>query len=81
MISELWRICWIVLRLSTGLEDSQFDVVKAGKAANSGSFISVNPVFLKAGIPSPTALLKISPLYQTTDRICYGTDYAFIHGR
>ena len=33
--------------------DSQFDLVKAGKAANS-EVISVNPVFLKAGIPSPT---------------------------
>jgi amidohydrolase/aminoacylase len=33
--------------------DSQFDIVKAGKAANS-EVISVNPVFLKAGIPSPT---------------------------
>ncbi|XP_011027701.1 PREDICTED: aminoacylase-1-like [Populus euphratica] len=33
--------------------DSQFDIVKAGKASNS-EVISVNPVFLKAGIPSPT---------------------------
>ncbi|CAN0915308.1 ACY1 [Linum grandiflorum] len=33
--------------------ESQFDVVKAGKAANS-AVISVNPVYLKAGIPSPT---------------------------
>ncbi|KAJ6405291.1 hypothetical protein OIU84_013289 [Salix udensis] len=36
--------------------DSQFDVVKAGKAANS-EVISVNPVFLKAGIPSPTGFV------------------------
>ncbi|CAK7347002.1 unnamed protein product [Dovyalis caffra] len=36
--------------------DSQSDVVKAGKAANS-EVISVNPVFLKAGIPSPTGFV------------------------
>ncbi|KAJ7006664.1 aminoacylase-1-like [Populus alba x Populus x berolinensis] len=36
--------------------DSQFDLVKAGKAANS-EVISVNPVFLKAGIPSPTGFV------------------------
>lgn len=33
--------------------ESQFDAVKAGKAANS-EVISVNPVYVKAGIPSPT---------------------------
>ncbi|CAN1140829.1 Acy1 [Linum perenne] len=33
--------------------EGQFDVVKAGKAANS-EVISVNPVYLRAGIPSPT---------------------------
>ncbi|CAL1386282.1 unnamed protein product [Linum trigynum] len=33
--------------------ESQFDVVKAGKAPTS-EVISVNPVYLKAGIPSPT---------------------------
>ena len=33
--------------------ENQFDVVKAGWAANS-EVISVNPVYLKAGIPSPT---------------------------
>ncbi|KAJ4832807.1 hypothetical protein Tsubulata_036602 [Turnera subulata] len=32
--------------------ESQFDVVKAGKASNS-EVISVNPVYVKAGIPSP----------------------------
>ncbi|CAN0915309.1 Acy1 [Linum grandiflorum] len=36
--------------------ESQFDVVKAGKAANS-AVISVNPVYLKAGIPSPTGFV------------------------
>lgn len=33
--------------------ESEFDKVKAGLAANS-EVISVNPVYLKAGIPSPT---------------------------
>lgn len=33
--------------------ESQFDVVKACRAANS-EVISVNPVYMKAGIPSPT---------------------------
>jgi aminoacylase len=32
--------------------ESQFDVVKAGDAANS-EVISINPVYVKAGIPSP----------------------------
>ncbi|WCJ44622.1 Peptidase M20/M25/M40 family protein [Euphorbia peplus] len=36
--------------------ESQFDVVKAGKAIN-GEVISVNPVYLKAGIPSPTGFV------------------------
>ena len=37
--------------------ESQFDVVKAGKAAFS-EVISVNPVYVKAGIPSPTVSVK-----------------------
>ncbi|XP_065881955.1 uncharacterized protein [Euphorbia lathyris] len=36
--------------------ESQFDVVKSGKAINS-EVISVNPVYLKAGIPSPTGFV------------------------
>lgn len=36
--------------------DSQFDLVKAGLATNS-EVISVNPVFLKAGTPSPTGFV------------------------
>lgn len=32
--------------------DSRFDVVKAGVATNS-EVISINPVYVKAGIPSP----------------------------
>ncbi|KAK9270272.1 hypothetical protein L1049_025849 [Liquidambar formosana] len=36
--------------------ESQFDVVKAGLAANS-EVISVNPVYMKAGIPSPTGFV------------------------
>eukprot|EP00257_Ricinus_communis_P013949 XP_015571513.1 aminoacylase-1 [Ricinus communis] len=36
--------------------ESQFDVVKAGKAANS-EVVSVNPVYLKAGTPSPTGFV------------------------
>ncbi|XP_030935093.1 aminoacylase-1 [Quercus lobata] len=36
--------------------ESQFDVVKAGKAAFS-EVISVNPVYVKAGIPSPTGFV------------------------
>ncbi|XP_019175505.1 PREDICTED: aminoacylase-1-like isoform X1 [Ipomoea nil] len=36
--------------------DAQFDKVKAGLAANS-EVISVNPVYLKAGTPSPTGFV------------------------
>lgn len=36
--------------------ESQFDVVKAGKAAFS-EVISVNPVYVNAGIPSPTGFV------------------------
>lgn len=41
------------VEMITRFRDSQFDIVKAGKAANS-EVVSVNPVYLKAGIPSPT---------------------------
>lgn len=41
------------VEIITKFRESLFDVVKAGKAANS-EVISVNPVYLKAGIPSPT---------------------------
>lgn len=37
----------------TKFRESQFDFVKSGEAMNS-EVISVNPVYLKAGIPSPT---------------------------
>ncbi|KAH7567886.1 hypothetical protein JRO89_XS07G0175400 [Xanthoceras sorbifolium] len=40
----------------TRFRDAQFDVVKAGKAADS-EVISVNPVYLKSGIPSPTGFV------------------------
>ncbi|XP_022141532.1 aminoacylase-1 [Momordica charantia] len=36
--------------------ESQFDMVKAGEATNS-EVISVNPVFVNAGIPSPTGFV------------------------
>lgn len=41
------------VEIMSRFRESQFDVVKAGRAANS-EVISVNPVYLKAGIPSPT---------------------------
>lgn len=44
------------VEMITRFRDSQFDVVKAGKAANS-EVVSVNPVYLKAGIPSPTGFV------------------------
>ncbi|KAL6522197.1 hypothetical protein OROMI_032074 [Orobanche minor] len=41
--------------------DNNFDLVRAGLAANS-EVISVNPVFLKAGIPSPSGFaMNIQP--------------------
>ncbi|XP_057973541.1 uncharacterized protein LOC131161641 [Malania oleifera] len=40
----------------TKFRENQFDMVKAGWAANS-EVISVNPVYLKAGIPSPTGFV------------------------
>ncbi|KAG6655536.1 aminoacylase-1 isoform X2 [Carya illinoinensis] len=36
--------------------ESQFDVVKAGEAPNS-EVVSVNPVYVKAGIPSPSGFV------------------------
>ncbi|KAK0575466.1 hypothetical protein LWI29_001073 [Acer saccharum] len=44
------------IEMITRFRDAQFDVVKAGKAANS-EVISVNPVYLKSGIPSPTGFV------------------------
>ncbi|KZV28845.1 aminoacylase-1 [Dorcoceras hygrometricum] len=44
------------IEVITKFRDSQFDLVKAGLAANS-EVISVNPVFLKAGTPSPTGFV------------------------
>ncbi|EXB44366.1 hypothetical protein L484_020178 [Morus notabilis] len=44
------------VEMITRFRDSQFDIVKAGKAANS-EVVSVNPVYLKAGIPSPTGFV------------------------
>ena len=41
------------VELISRFRESQFDFVKAGKAANS-EVISVNPVYLKAGTPSTT---------------------------
>lgn len=38
--------------------DNQFDLVKAGILAAS-EVISINPIFMKAGIPSPTVSLKL----------------------
>ncbi|XVF36885.1 hypothetical protein REPUB_Repub19eG0097300 [Reevesia pubescens] len=40
----------------TKFRESQFDVVKAGEAMNS-EVVSVNPVYLKAGIPSPNGFV------------------------
>ncbi|KAA8546392.1 hypothetical protein F0562_002869 [Nyssa sinensis] len=44
------------IEVITKFRGNQFDVVKAGLAANS-EVISVNPVYLKAGIPSPTGFV------------------------
>ena len=41
------------VEIITRFRESQFEVVKAGKAANSEVF-SVNPVYVKAGIATPT---------------------------
>lgn len=40
----------------TKFRENQFDVVKAGEAVHS-EVISVNPVYMKAGIPSPTGFV------------------------
>ncbi|VYS48265.1 unnamed protein product [Arabidopsis thaliana] len=44
------------VELISRFRESQFDFVKAGKAANS-EVISVNPVYLKAGTPSTTGFV------------------------
>ncbi|KAL3513612.1 hypothetical protein ACH5RR_026329 [Cinchona calisaya] len=44
------------IEVITKFRDAEFDKVKAGLAANS-EVISMNPVFLKAGIPSPTGFV------------------------
>ncbi|XAR55583.1 Aminoacylase [Bertholletia excelsa] len=44
------------IEIMTKFREAQFDVVKAGLAANS-EVISVNPVYLKAGIPSLTGFV------------------------
>ncbi|XP_059631842.1 uncharacterized protein LOC132274551 [Cornus florida] len=44
------------IEIMTKFRGTQFDVVKAGLAANS-EVISVNPVYLKAGIPTPTGFV------------------------
>ncbi|XP_010479044.1 PREDICTED: aminoacylase-1 [Camelina sativa] len=44
------------VELISKFRETQFDLVKAGKAANS-EVISVNPVYLKAGTPSTTGFV------------------------
>lgn len=44
------------IEVITKFRDAQFDKIKAGFVGNS-EVISVNPVFLKAGIPSPTGFV------------------------
>ncbi|KAF3445679.1 hypothetical protein FNV43_RR10855 [Rhamnella rubrinervis] len=44
------------VEIMSRFRESQFDVVKAGRAANS-EVISVNPVYMTAGIPSPTGFV------------------------
>lgn len=44
------------VEIMTRFRESQFDVIKAGRAANS-EVISLNPVYMTAGIPSPTVSL------------------------
>ncbi|XP_012078205.1 aminoacylase-1 isoform X2 [Jatropha curcas] len=51
-MDNLMKSIEIIIRF----RESQFDIVKAGKAANS-EVISVNTVYLKAGIPSPTGFV------------------------
>lgn len=46
------------IEVITKFRESMFDMVKAGLAANS-EVISVNPVFLKAGTPSPNVSSSI----------------------
>lgn len=49
------------MEVITKFRESMFDMVKAGVAANS-EVISVNPVFLNAGTPSPTVSCLSFPL-------------------
>lgn len=44
------------IEIVSRFRESQFDMVKAGKATNS-EVISVNQVYVKAGIPSPTGFV------------------------
>ncbi|XVF39373.1 hypothetical protein PTKIN_Ptkin01aG0029400 [Pterospermum kingtungense] len=44
------------VEIITKFRESQFNVVKAGEAMNS-EVVSVNPVYLKAGIPSPAGFV------------------------
>ncbi|XP_062099155.1 uncharacterized protein LOC133805071 [Humulus lupulus] len=44
------------MEIMSRFRESQFDEVKAGRASNS-EVISVNPVYLKSGIPSPTGFV------------------------
>lgn len=44
------------IEIMSRFRESQFEIVKAGEAANS-EVISVNPVFVNAGIPSPTGFV------------------------
>ncbi|KAF7829846.1 aminoacylase-1 [Senna tora] len=56
-MENLINSCEVVSRF----RESQFDVVKSGKAANS-QVISVNPVYIKAGVPSPTGfVMNVQP--------------------
>ncbi|XP_042496152.1 aminoacylase-1-like [Macadamia integrifolia] len=49
------------MEIITRFRDNQFDLVKAGMAASS-EVISVNPVYLKAGSPSPTGfVMNVQP--------------------
>ncbi|CAK9184541.1 unnamed protein product [Ilex paraguariensis] len=50
------------IEVMTKFRENQFDIVKAGWAATS-EVISVNPVYLKAGIPSPTVRFQAILVY------------------
>ncbi|KAI4307289.1 hypothetical protein L6164_030493 [Bauhinia variegata] len=56
-MENLMKSCELVSRF----RESHFDVVKAGIAANS-EVISINPVYVKAGVPSPTGfVMNVQP--------------------